>query len=431
MLVNGNVAQDLKGNIVFTPETNFHGDASFEYTVNDNRGGTAIGIVNLMVLPETSPIPVGTNLHRLADWSPQLPFLNGFKSARRWLTQDINVTTNESGRFINTWNTGEFSSLDLDNNGWVKSIPEPEDEPQYTSVGTILYRDLGVYPGGKYVVLYEGEGTIKYDFDAQKDKSASTPGRDVIDVNPSNAGIWLSITDTDPNETGDYLRDIQIMPEEYEYADNQIFNPDFLEKIQPFNTLRFMDWMATNNSQQGEWSNRPTPESSVFSGEIASVESMVELANRTDTDPWFTIPHQATDEYITNFAEYVKNNLDPELQVYVEYSNEVWNRDFDQGWWVENRGIEEFANSNVGDFGKRIDWYSKRTVEIAQMWDKVFDEDKARVIGVMSGQAANSWTAKRALGYHWAENPLSSCRIRYRCDRFCTLFWQLPGQTRL
>ena len=427
--VNGNVAQDSEGNIVFTPETNFNGDASFEYTVNDNRGGTATGIVNLMVLPETSPIPVGTNLHRLADWSSQLPFLNGFKSARRWLTQDIGVTTNEEGQYINTWNTGEFSSLDLDKNGWVKSIPDPEDEPQYTSVGTILYRDLGVYPEGKYVVLYEGEGTIKYDFDAVKDESASTPGRDVIDVNPTNAGIWLSITDTDPNDTGDYLRDIHILPEEYEYADNQIFNPDFLEKIQPFNTLRFMDWMATNNSQQGEWSNRPTPESSVFSGEIASIESMVELANRTDTDPWFTIPHQATDEYITNFAKYVKNNLDPELQVYIEYSNEVWNRDFDQGWWVEDRGIEEFADSNVGDFGKRIDWYSKRTVEIAQMWDEVFDEDKARVIGVMSGQAANSWTAKRALEYHWAEDPLSSSEYGIDAIAFAPYFGSYLGKS--
>ena len=404
---NGTVSlNNGNNNIIFTPEPNFNGDTSFEYTVSDGRGGTDTGKVNLTVLAETSPILVGTNLHRLADWSPQLPFLNGFKSARQWLTQDINVTTNENGGFVNTWNTGEFADLDLDRNGWVKSLPEPEDDPEYSSVGTILYRDVGQYPGGEYVVLYEGEGTLKYSFDAQKDEAASTPGRDVINVDPTNAGIWLRITETDPNDTGDYLRDIKIMPAEYEYADNQIFNPTFLEKIQPFNTLRFMDWMATNNSTQGEWDNRPTPESAVFSGEIASVESMVELANRTDTDPWFTMPHQATDEYITNFANYVKENLDPQLQIYLEYSNEVWNLDFDQGGWVEEQGINEFSNSNVGDFAKRIDWYSQRTIEITQIWDEVFNTDKERVIGVMSGQAANLWTARRPLEYQWAEEPL-------------------------
>ncbi len=405
---NGIVAQDSEGNIVFTPELNFSGDASFEYTVSDGRGGTANGTVELTVLPETSPIPVGTNLHRLADWSPQLPFLNGFKSARQWITQDINVTKNEEGEYVNVWNTGEFSQLDLDENGWVKSLPAPEDDPEYSSVGTILYRDIDNYPAGKYVVLYEGEGTIDYRFDARKDESASTPGRDVIDVTPSNAGIWLRITATDPNDTGDYLHDIQIMPEEYEYAHDQVFNPEFLEKIQPFNTIRFMDWMATNNSQQGEWSDRPTPESSIFSGEMASLESMVELANRTDTDPWFTLPHMATDEYVTNFARYVRDNLDPELKVYVEYSNEVWNLDFDQGWWVEEQAKNEWPDSPIADFGKRIDWYGKRTTEITQIWDEVFDTDKERVIGVMAAQAANSWTARRALRYNWSDAPLSN-----------------------
>ena len=427
--INGTVALDESQNIVFTPQANFNGEASFEYTLKDDRGGMDRGRVNLTVLAETSPILVGTNLHRLADWSPQLPFLNGFKSARRWLTQDIDVTKNGAGEFVNTWNTQEFDRLDLDENGWVKSLPDPEDEPRYTSVGTILYRDLPYYPAGEYVVLYEGEGTIEYDFDAVKDESASTPGRDIIDVTPTKAGVWLRITETDPNESGDYLRDIDIMPVEYEYADNQIFNPAFLDKIQPFNTLRFMDWMATNNSTQGEWNNRPTPESSVFSGEIASLESMVELANRTHTDPWFTIPHQATDEYVTNFAEYVRDNLDPELQVYVEYSNEVWNRDFDQGWWVEDRGIEEFADSNVGDFGKRIDWYSKRTTEITGIWDEVFDTEKEKVIGVMSGQAANSWTARRALGYYWAEQPRSSAEYGIDAISFAPYFGSYLGSS--
>ena len=407
--VDGTAILDEQGNVVFIPNPIFNGDASFEYTVSDGNGGSDTANATVTVLPGTDPIPLGTNLHRLAAWSPQLPFLNAYKFARQWIPQSWGVTPKESGQgFEYIWDTGEFDQLDLDANGWVKSLPDPEDEPQYNSVTTLMYRNVGEYPGGKYVVLYEGEGTIEYGLDAKKDESASTPGRDVIDVTPSSAGIKLRITDTDPNETGDYLRDVQVIAEEYEYAQDQIFNPEFLEKVQPFNTLRYMDWMATNHSQQGEWDNRPTPSNSLFSGEIADLESMVELSNRTDTDPWFTIPHMATDEYVTNFAQYVKDNLDPELDVYVEYSNEVWNNDFAQGWWIENRGIEEFADSTVGDFGKRMDWFGKRTTEITQMWDEVFDTDKERVIGVLGAQAANSWTAKRPLQHTWADEPLSN-----------------------
>ena len=406
--VNGTVVLDEAGNIIFTPESDFQGEASFEYTVNDGHGGSDTATVVVTVLPTSEPIPLGTNLHRLAAWSPQFPFVNAFKSARQWIPQDWGVTPKEEGTgYKYIWDTGEFEQLDLDAQGWVKSLPAPADEPEYSSVSTLMFRNVGEYPGGKYLVLYQGEGTIEYGLDARKDEVASTSGRDVIDVTPSSQGILLRITATDPNQTGDYLRDIKVIPADFEYASDQIFNPEFLEKIQSFNTLRFMDWMATNHSTQGEWSDRPTPDSSIFSGKIASVESMVELANRTDTDPWFTMPHRATDEYITNFAQYVKDNLDPELQVYVEYSNEVWNNDFAQGWWIEERGKEEFAESTVGDFGKRMDWFGKRTTEITQIWDEVFAEDKERVVGVLGAQAANTWTARRPLDYVWTDSPLS------------------------
>jgi len=402
---SGNVSLDPDGNIIFAPEPNFTGEASFKYTVEDDAKESDTAQVTVTVLPARNPIPLGTNLHPLAEWSPQLPFINAFKAARKWIPQDWDRKTKYRW-FPNIWDTGESAELDLDENGWIKSLPAPEDPEQYTSVGTIMYRNVGEYPGGKYVVLYEGEGTITYGLDAVKDEAASTLGRDVIDVNPTNAGVWLRITQTDPNETGDYIKDIKVVHEDYEYASDQIFNPEFLEKIQPFDTIRFMDWMETNNSHQGEWSARPTPDNSIFFGGVASVEDMVELANTTKTNPWFNMPHQATDEYVTNFAQYVKENLDPELKVYLEYSNEVWGG-FGQGWWVEQQGKTEFADSKEGNFAKRMDWFSQRTTEVTQIWDEVYQEEKERVIGVMGAQAANLWMGRRVLDYNWTDNPLS------------------------
>ncbi|MGK7917422.1 MAG: PKD domain-containing protein, partial [Prochloraceae cyanobacterium] len=62
---------------------------------------------------------------------------------------------------------------------------------------------------------------------------------------------------------------------------------------------------------------------------------------------------------------------------------------------------------NDSNYTKRIDWFGKRTAEITQIWDDVFDTDKDRVIGVLGAQAANPWTASRALQYTWSEDPKS------------------------
>ena len=37
------------------------------------------------------------------------------------------------------------------------------------------------------------------------------------------------------------------------------------------------------------------------------------------------MPVNGDSEYVTNFAQYVEQNLDPGLKVYVEYGDELWN----------------------------------------------------------------------------------------------------------
>jgi hypothetical protein len=356
------------------------------------------------LIRQSKKMQIGTNLALISDWSTQLPFIDAFKSSRAWTGQ-------VPEEYI--WNTGEEDKIFESENGWVKSLPS---DTQYTSVGTLMYREMdGEYQGGQYIVLYNGEGTIEYGYDAQKDESASRLGRDVINVTPSDSGIWLQIRETDPNGTGNYIRNIRVIPAENEDTyQEQIFNPKFLDRIENFEALRFMDWMKTNDSDQKNWSEspletlreRPTLESATYSQNGVPVEVMVELANETNTDPWFTIPHMATDEYVAFFAEYVKNHLEPERQVYVEYSNEVWNDRFSQSDWVLEQARKEWGSSK-NDFDLKLDWYSKRTTEVTQIWDDVMGGEKERVIGVMGGIAANSWASERVLSYEWTDEPKS------------------------
>ena len=156
-----------------------------------------------------------------------------------------------------------------------------------------------------------------------------------------------------------------------------------------------MDWMETNNSEQSEWEDRTTIDDyTYFKSGGVPVEVLVELANQNDSNPWFTMPHLATDEYVQNFAQYVKENLDSELDIYIEYSNEVWNGSFQQARWVENQAELEGISKE--------DWYSRRTTQVTQIWDDVFAEDKERVLGVMGSWSARSEYGREILDYNWA-----------------------------
>ncbi|NJL21398.1 MAG: hypothetical protein HC895_12140 [Leptolyngbyaceae cyanobacterium SM1_3_5] len=249
---------------------------------------------------------------------------------------------------------------------------------------TLLFREIqGRYPGGQYVVLYDGEGTIEYQFDAQKDEALSRPGRDVLDVTPSNEGIYLIITATDPNKTGNYIRNLHVVPiaSETMFA-SEIFNPAFLDRIDRFQAIRFMDWMETNNSTQKEWRDRPKIEDATYSVKGAPVEIMIALANRIHADPWFTLPIQATDEYIREFAQIVKDQLDPDLRVYVELSNEVWNWQFSQANYALEQGKARWGEHD----DIYMQWYGMRSAQMAELWKQVFGDQRNRLRTMIATQ---------------------------------------------
>ncbi len=324
--------------------------------------------------------PFGVNLASINAWSTQLPFIDSFKSASPW------------------WITGSQNqnrSLNLDPNGWVKSLPVSRDGSKIPIVTNMHTGIDGRYPGGRYVVLYEGKGNIQYQGDARIVRHQSRPGRDVINVNPTDTGIRLKIRNTDPQNTGDYIRNIRVIPQAYESTyQTQRFNPAFLEKVEPFSAFRFMNWMQTVDSTQKDWWNRPTLDDHTWFEDGAPIEVMVELANAADVDPWFNIPHEATDQYVRGFARYVRENLEPERKVYVEYSNEVWNGKYEQSRWIQQQ-----INNDPNFTGNVMNWYGKRSTEVMEIWDQEFGEDKEKVIGVLNAQFTWMRPIRDALDY--------------------------------
>jgi len=334
--------------------------------------------------------PMGINLADIADYSASIPFVDIFHSARPF-PQD----------------------LDLDEHGWVRSLKEGQ------SAQTYLNWDIpGKYPGGIYKVFYDGSGEISYGSAAKA--ISHKPGKDLIAVTPSKGGIQLSITKTDPN---DYIRNIRVImpggvcdndpftPVKSKHAckngqfisfeenyTRRIFNPALLKFLQPFKVLRFMDMMKTNNSEVSSWEDRTSLDAASWAVESgAPIETMVYLANQLHADPWFTMPHKVDDDYVRHFAEYVKENLHPDLKVYIEYSNETWNSQFKQANYVNEQGIKLNLDPDTWQAGQR--YYSQRAVEIFAIWENVY-KGSDNLVRVLATQAANAYFADLVLSHN-------------------------------
>ena len=53
------------------------------------------------------------------------------------------------------------------------------------------------------------------------------------------------------------------------------------------------------------------------------MEHLLLLANLLGADPWLSIPHTASDDYVRQFAELSLATLRSDVTVYVEHSNEA------------------------------------------------------------------------------------------------------------
>jgi len=342
---------------------------------------------NLAATGLSDPV-LSYGLTGISDWSTQMAFLDLMKMSRPWIGH-------ESGQWGGMTRAELAAGGYLDADGWPTSIP-----PELGAIGTIW--DWGgsasdpaaaASRAGIYVLTYEGEGALHMAGNVRV--LSSEPGRMVVQ-NLAGGTMMLSISATDPGGTGDYIRNISLVRQEHEalHAAGQIFNPDWLAVVEDARELRFMDWMAVNGVTAAHWDDRPQVDNVTWSGGVP-VEVMVDLANQTGTEPWFTIPAGADEAYIRNFATYVRDHLEPGLQVHVEYSNEMWNWAFGQTKWL---GAQAKAEWGTSDKAAWLDYAAMMATKAALIWDDVFGgAADQRLDHVLGTQTANAWIANRLL----------------------------------
>ena len=88
--------------------------------------------------------------------------------------------------------------------------------------------------------------------------------------------------------------------------------------------------MGPDHTRTQSWSNRKLPTDAA----VEAIEPLnkkdgwpweyaIQLCNQADMDMWINIPVSVDDDYIRNLAALIKATLKPNLNIYLEHSNEV------------------------------------------------------------------------------------------------------------
>lgn len=336
----------------------------------------------------SNSMQIGSNLSQFNYFSIETPFIDVFKCAAGWFGQG-----NGTSQFV-----------DIDSNGWPLSMNKTTGGT-YTSLRTFIHSGTGSVPpykSGDYVVRKTGTGTVSYGWDAVIQSSSST--RDVIRCATPTDGFYIDVTAI---SSGPMTFKVCHVDDEAALIAGTLVHPSFAAKVASFNPLRFMDWGNTNYIDTKAWADRtpytyafwgdtyPNDATPVVNSRSVPVEAMVAVCNELGKDMYICMPYGATDDYMTQCATYVKNNLNSPLKCYVEFANEYFNVNWsyvggDRWFWLDDFLADAYVSKPgaTSDFDAGFDWSLVRAVVNAGIWATVWSGQSSRLVRVMASQAS-------------------------------------------
>ena len=348
---------------------------------------------------------MGINTADIKEDTSAIQFINLFKSS---------IPFSETS----PWGSGK--DVVYDENGW------PKDLKGGQALTKFLNRlPAATVPDGFYTVLYDGKGTIHYGNDASL--VAHREGMDIIEIKAGDDGILNASLAIKKTDAEDYINNIRVLlpggicegnpylrvndetecdPGRYqsfaEHHERIRYNPDYLNFVKDFQVIRFMNMSGMTRNPVQKWEDRHSMNEATWGGREgtysrgAPAEIMVDIANRVNADAWFSMPYQANDDYIRNFAEVVKTQLKPGLKAYIEYSNEIWNPIFIHHDYAMNQGLKLKLDKDKNR--AREKFHSYRSVQVFDIWEEVFGGTD-RLVRVMGAWTSNPRLSNTILNY--------------------------------
>lgn len=323
----------------------------------------------------------GMNLDYFNYFSRERPFKDLFKGASTWLTFEI---TNP----MNYWDTYMYTEMPIDASGYPTQVPFSSSMgPQGARVIISANRYI---TNGNYTLWYDGQGIIQMGGGASLVTNTQA-GRIDFTVENDSLNMWFDIMSS---TLGDHVRNIRILRENEDttYLTQPFYQP-FLDKIQNFHVIRFNEWGNTNTGTflPINWEDRAHFDYfTQATNRGVSYEYMVQLCNTVQRDAWVHIPHTASEQYIEDMAVFFRDNLNANLKVYVEFSNEVWNWQFAQSHYVRDNSPQNIP------FPRR---YAEHSTKSLRIWTEVYSNQSDRLKRVLNVQVGNPQFTETVLSH--------------------------------
>jgi regulation of enolase protein 1 (concanavalin A-like superfamily) len=369
--------------------------------VGSDEGALTSTFTNVSVTPM---IPLGGGLDQVRDYSLGNVFVDVAKQMRQPQTTSFGADTPVDS---NGWPTTDFGSIFI--TGFSNSAHIYNGTYKLSFTGRANVSGWSAGPTTVSNVVYNN--------------ATNTTTADVI-INASESStqwysglIFSSTRRTGFGMPGTGITNIKLIRPGYASNTTQVFTNEYLAHLKQFTTIRFMDFTQTNNNTVANWSNRTKlTDARQSTDKGVAWEYVIQMANLLKKNVWLNIPVNATDDYVKNLAQLLKANLSPDLAVYLEYSNEVWNGSFQQATDDLNAAIAEVnaGGSPLNNDGVNNQYYwawrrvGKRLKEISDTFATVYGAEaiNRKIRPVLSNQFAQPEVAKQQL--EWLDQTYGS-----------------------
>ena len=259
---------------------------------------------------------MGVNLSGVEDWSTDRMFADAMKSARR---------PSDFGSHL--------GQPPIDANGWPAA-----------DCSIVVWHGIGNM-NGTYKLSFNGQADVSTFWGAASianksyNSATNTTTADLIYFPGDGSGLLLNFRNSrrspgSPLNTG--VTNIKLMRPLFpgsttSYSQSDTFTQPLKDLVNKFSVVRMMDNTGSNGYQDvnGNWANRRpanyASQAAVGAAKGMAWEYAIQFWNETDKDAWVNVPFTADDNYISQLATLLKNNLEPGRKIYLEYSNELWN----------------------------------------------------------------------------------------------------------
>lgn len=230
--------------------------------------------------------------------------------------------------------------------------------------------------------------------------------------NANHSFTTLSFTNTkrvSSDKPGTGITKLVINRPGYELNSGKTFTDEFIAlcKAANFSCYRYYNLQNIWNAEptypnKTSWANRKTrydatqrPMNSLNGKRDAwSWDYIIELANILEKDIWINIYMSADSNYVVSLAKMLKDSLKPNINIYVENSNEVWSpTQLTHGPYNKAE-----ADANKINFDQN---YARRSVELSNYFAQVFgvNEINKRIRVILAGQHAYNGRSDIHLNY--------------------------------